>query len=158
MRHLESCKSPRTWLGAGLAVVALFAAGAACASEIGRVKVARGAVTIERAGKPAPATPGMILNAADVVRTGPDGAVGITMSDNSLLSAGPNSTLALERYAFDPTTHQGRFDAQLSRGTLAVVSGKIAKQAPDAMTVKTPAAILGVRGTEFVVAVDEPAR
>jgi hypothetical protein len=60
----------------------------------------------------------------------------------------------LERYAFDPTTHRGRFDAALARGTLAVVSGKIAKQAPDAMTVKTPAAILGVRGTEFVVAAE----
>jgi hypothetical protein len=39
----------------------------------------------------------------------------------------------------------------LSKGTLAIVSGRIAKQAPDAMRVKTPAAILGVRGTEFVV-------
>ena len=37
------------------------------------------------------------------------------------------------------------------QGTLAVVSGKLAKQSPDAMKVKTPAAILGVRGTEFLV-------
>jgi len=34
------------------------------------------------------------------------------------------------------------------------VSGRIAKQSPDAMTVRTPTAILGVRGTEFVVSVD----
>jgi hypothetical protein len=31
------------------------------------------------------------------------------------------------------------------------VSGKLAKQSPEAMKVKTPAAILGVRGTEFLV-------
>ncbi|MFN0161267.1 MAG: FecR domain-containing protein [Burkholderiales bacterium] len=122
--------------------------------EIGRVKVTKGPVSIERAGARLAATPGMVLVVADVVRTGADGSVGITMSDNSLLSAGPNSALSLERYAFDPTTHQGRFDATLNRGTLAVVSGKIARQAPDAMTVKTPAAILGVRGTEFVVAAE----
>ena len=88
---------------------------------------------------------------ADVVKTGADGSVGITMTDNSLLSAGPNSVLALDRYDFDPTTNAGRFDASLRKGTLAVVSGRLAKQSTDAMTVRTPSAILGVRGTEFVV-------
>jgi len=81
--------------------------------------------------------------------------VGITMRDNSLLSAGPNSTLALDRFEFDPTTSRGRFDARLQRGTLAVVSGRIAKQEPSSMTVRTPSAVLGVRGTEFVVSTDD---
>jgi hypothetical protein len=75
------------------------------------------------------------------------------MTDNSLLSAGPNSVLVLDRYEFDSTTDRGRFDASLRRGTLAVVSGRLAKQSPDAMTLTTPSAILGVRGTEFVVTV-----
>jgi hypothetical protein len=79
------------------------------------------------------------------------------MSDNSLLSAGPNSTLTLARYEYDETTSQGRFDTTLTAGSLAVVSGRIAKQSPDAMTVRTPRAILGVRGTEFVVSIDDPA-
>ena len=57
------------------------------------------------------------------------------------------------RYEFDSTTNAGRFDASLQRGTLAVVSGRLAKQSADAMTVRTPTAILGVRGTEFVVSV-----
>jgi len=87
------------------------------------------------------------------VRTGTDGSVGITMTDNSLLSAGPNSVLSLDRYEFDSTTNAGRFDASLQRGTLAVVSGRLAKQSAEAMTVRTPTAILGVRGTEFVVSV-----
>lgn len=145
-------RAVRLSLGAGFAVMAL-AAGAQT-PEIGRVKVSKGSVVIERAGNRIAATPGTTLAVADVVRTGADGSVGITMSDNSLLSAGPNSALALTRYAFDSTTHQGRFDATLNRGTLSVVSGKIARQAPDAMTVRTPAAILGVRGTEFVIAAE----
>jgi hypothetical protein len=86
-----------------------------------------------------------------VVTTGADGSVGITFLDNSLLSAGPNSVLAIDRFAFDPTTHQGSFESSLQKGTLAVVSGKLAKASPDAMKVKTPAAVLGVRGTEFLV-------
>jgi hypothetical protein len=39
-----------------------------------------------------------------------------------------------------------------------VVSGKMVKQSPDAMKVRTPAAIMGVRGTEFIVQVEEPAK
>jgi hypothetical protein len=63
--------------------------------------------------------------------------------------------LSLDRYDFDATTNQGRFDTQLKKGSLAVISGRIAKQNPEAMTVRTPSAILGVRGTEFVVSVND---
>ena len=92
---------------------------------------------------------------ADVVRTGTDGSVGIMMSDDSLLSAGANSVLRLDRYEYDATTSRGRFDSSLSKGSLSVVSGRIAKESPEAMTVRTPLAILGVRGTEFLVAADD---
>jgi len=126
------------------------------AADIGQIKVAKGTVTIERAGKSLAAAVGTRVQTSDVVRTGADGSVGITMTDNSLLSAGPNSALALDRYEFDSTTNQGHFDASLRNGTLAVVSGKLAKQSPDAMTLRTPTTILGVRGTEFVVRVDAP--
>ena len=133
-----------------------LALGAAPAwADIGQIKTRKGQVMVDRQGQRLPAEVGMPLEAADVLRTGPDSAVGITMRDNSLLSAGPNSILTLQRFEFDPTTSQGRFDSQLQRGTLAVVSGRIAKQSPQAMTVRTPAAQLGVRGTEFVVSVDE---
>ena len=121
------------------------------ATEIGQIKVAKGAVSVERNGQALAGSVGLRLEAADVVRTGADGSAGITMSDNSLLSLGPNSVLALDRFDYEPTTSEGRFDAQLQRGTLAVVSGRLAKQSPQAMTVRTPSAALAVRGTEFVV-------
>ena len=134
-----------------LASVALVAR----ADDIGRVKLAKGQVSIERASGTLPATVGTALQAADVVVTGPDGSVGITMSDDSLLSAGANSRLSFDQYVHDPSTNQGRFRVSLNRGTLAVISGRIAKQSPDAMTVRTPSAILGVRGTEFGVKVGD---
>jgi len=138
----------------GVLIAGLCAAWGAGAAEIGQIKVAKGQVSVERAGQVIPATPGLRLQAADVVKTGADSSVGITMTDNSLLSAGPKSVLALDQYAFDTTTYQGKFDTTLKQGTLAVVSGKIAKQSPDAMTVRTPATILGIRGTEFVVSAE----
>jgi hypothetical protein len=137
-----------------LAVATILAAGLpgfATAQEAGHVKVSRGSVQIERGGQKLPAAVGAAVQAGDVVSTGADGSVGITFVDNSLLSAGPNSVLAIDRFVFDSTTHQGGFESSLQKGTLAVVSGKLAKASPEAMKVKTPAAVLGVRGTEFLV-------
>lgn len=128
------------------------------ANDVGQIKTAKGSVHIEREGQKLPATVGAKVRQSDTVVTGADSSVGITFVDNSLLSAGPNSSLAIERYTFDPTTHAGAFDSRLSRGTLSVVSGKIARQTPGAMTVKTPSAILGVRSTEFVVRADDGVR
>lgn len=147
MKPLHSRRFGRHWL---VALAASLVAAAALA-EVGQIKVAKGQISVERNGQALPGQVGMLLESADVLKTGADGSVGITMRDNSLLSAGPNSILSLERFEFDPTTSQGRFDARLQRGTLSVVSGRIAKQAPEAMTVRTPSAVLGVRGTEFVV-------
>jgi hypothetical protein len=124
---------------------------AAWANDIGQFKVAKGAVHLERGGQRLPARVGTHLQATDTVVTGADGAAGIAFVDNSLLSVGPNSVLAIERYAFNSTTHEGVFESSLRKGTLSVVSGKIAKQSPVAMKVKTPSSILGVRGTEFLV-------
>jgi hypothetical protein len=136
-------------------VFATAFAGAADPADIGQIKIAKGRVSIERNGRTLPADVGSPLQPGDVLTTGADGSVGVTMSDNSLLSAGPNSVLALDRYEFDTTTSQGQFDASLRKGSLAVISGRIAKQSPDAMKVRTPSSILGVRGTEFVVSVND---
>jgi hypothetical protein len=134
-----------------LTMVLAFGVAGAAAQEAGQIKVSKGSAQIERSGKKLPAAVGQVVQQGDVVITGADGSVGITFRDSSLLSVGPDSVLAIDRFAFDSTTHQGSFDSSLKQGTLAVVSGKLAKQSPEAMKVKTPAAILGVRGTEFLV-------
>jgi hypothetical protein len=138
------------WLAVLVALATLGPATAA-ADEIGRIKALRGSVRLERAGATVPAAVGTRLHQGDVIVTGRDGAVGVTLNDDSLLSTGPDSVLALDRFAFDSTTHAGRLETTLRQGTLAAVSGKIARQSPGAMQVRTPSTILGVRGTEFAV-------
>lgn len=124
------------------------------ADDIAQIKVAKGMVQIERGGKRIAAKVGTPVQATDTIITGADGSVGISFVDNSLLSMGPNSELKIDRFAFNSTTHEGTFNTSLRKGTLAVVSGKIAKQSPTAMKVKLPASILGVRGTVFLVRVE----
>jgi hypothetical protein len=126
------------------------------AEHIGVFKVVQGTVAVERGAQKLAATVGTPVYAADFVVTGTDGAAGITFEDNTLMSLGPSTRLAIDRFEFNRTTHEGAFESTVQRGKLAVVSGKIAKQTPDAMKLRTPTSILGVRGTEFLVEIKAP--
>lgn len=121
------------------------------AEEAGLIKNSKGTVVIERGDIKLAASAGMPLFEGDKVATGEDGLAGITLRDNTLFSIGPKSTLVINRFAFNSSTHAGVLDASVKRGVLSVVSGKLAKNSPGAVKFHTPAAILGVRGTEFVI-------
>ena len=135
-------------------LLALLPYTAHAADPIGQVKTADGPVTVERGGASQPVAIGDHVFQSDTVVTGAGASVGITFVDNSMMSLGPDSRLALDKFQFDATTQDGVFDSSLQKGTLAVKSGQIVKQTPEAMHIKTPAALLGVRGTEFVVRAD----
>ena len=130
-------------------------AGPAHAAEIGQIKNTAGQVFLLRNNNQQPAKPGDLIEQADVIVTGSNGSVGVTLIDNSRLSAGPNTRVEFKQFRFNPTTQEGESITQLHRGTLAIVSGQIAKRSPDAMKVQTPTTILGVRGTKFAVKVEE---
>lgn len=130
-----------------------ISASAAQGDAAGMVKLSKGQVSIIRGGVTLAAKPGDKVFSADKVRTGPNGSVGITLKDNTLLSAGPNSSISLDKFSFDSKTHAGAISIGVKRGTLAVATGKIAKQTPESVEFFTASSILGVRGTEFVIEV-----
>jgi len=142
----------KSWVAAvaGLAVIA--SAAMAAGPRIGQVKTSSGQAVIVRDGARLPAKPGDAVFTKDVVQTGENGSVGISFIDNSVFSAGPNSEIALEQFQFNTGTGGGML-ANVSRGTLSVVSGDITKKSPGALKIKTPSAILAVRGTTFAVEV-----
>ncbi|MEM1161892.1 MAG: FecR domain-containing protein [Pseudomonadota bacterium] len=120
---------------------------AAAADQIGQIKVASGDVVIERNGTEIEAKSGEALFEKDVIRTGENSAVGMTFTDNSRVSLGPDSKLSLETYAYSRPGKPNSFDARLDRGSLTAASGKIAKSRPLAMRVLMPTTVLGVKGT-----------
>lgn len=134
-------------------MAALLSTPSVASAEIGRIKAVSGQASVIRGKASAPATVGYKLEPSDVLSTGADGRVGITFIDNSRFAVGPNSKLALSQFEFDETTHKGQFVTSLDRGSLAVVSGQIAKENKDAMKVRTPTSLLAARGTRFVVEV-----
>ena len=121
------------------------------AQDAGIVKLAKGSSFLLRSGERQAISIGTTIIATDSVLTGSDGAVGIMLRDNTMLSAGPNSVLQMNRFAFDTTTHAGNIDVTVKRGTVAVISGKVAKATPRNVNFSTPTMTLGVRGTEFII-------
>ena len=136
---------------AWLAIASPCALGQPANTSAGMVKRLSGAVTLERSGARMPMSPGAQVQVGDTLRTGPDGAVGITLTDDTLVTLGANSELVLSDYSFDSTTQDGSLLVSLWRGTAAFVTGLIAKKAPEKMRVQTRTVVLGVRGTEFIV-------
>ena len=124
------------------------------AEPAGTIKVVKGSVSILRGEAVIEATPGAHVMAQDRLRTGADGSVGVTLKDDTLISSGPNSTVAIDKYAFNATTHVGEMLISVLKGTFSMVSGMMVKHSPEAATVKTPTATIGVRGTEFAIEVD----
>jgi hypothetical protein len=120
---------------------------------IAQIKKVTGQAAIVRSGERRPAIVGDMLFVKDVIETGADGGIGITFIDNTVFSAGPSSQIALDEFHFDSNDFSGAMLADMRQGTLAVVSGDIARSTPGAMKVRTPTAILGVRGTTFAVQV-----
>ena len=140
-------------IAAGLLMLACLSTASVAAAEIGRIKSVSGAANIVRGKAATPATPGYQLLVSDVIATGKDGRIGITFVDNSRFAVGPNSRVALSQFEVDDTTHRGESLTTVDRGSLAIVSGQIARENKDAMRVRTPTSLLAARGTRFVVEV-----
>jgi hypothetical protein len=137
----------------GIGLVALLTAPVA--AEIARVKQSSGTASVARGAQQLKASPGLPLQAGDKLVTGKDGRMSLTFVDNTRFAVGPNSSVSVSEFQYDRTRQKGNFVTQVDRGSLAVVSGKIAKSNRDAMKVRTPNTLLGVRGTKFIVEVPD---
>jgi len=120
----------------------------------GRIKVVSGAVYLVRGNSAVPAQAGQVVYQADVLRTGADGRVGLTLKDDTRVSLGPGSEVHLDRFDYAPAEGQLALALKVVRGVVAYVSGHIAKLSPDAVRIETPSAILGVRGTTLAMRID----
>ena len=145
-----------------LLVLTLLACAAASAQETpayvtpsderqGTFKAVKGEVTLVRADVRRAAVVGGGFSSSDRLVTGAGSAASMTLEDGTTLSVGPNSALNLEQFAFDSTTQEGNVAVRLLRGSLRMVTGLIAKLAPERVNVHTPTSVIGVRGTDFIV-------
>ena len=139
---------------AGLAfVVAAATPVSAQPIAAGHLKTVSGAVTIVRGQSTLAAKAGDPVYATDTLRTGADGALGVTLRDDTRLSLGPDSEVRIDRYVYAPGEGGLGMVLKFLRGVAVYVSGRMAKLAPDAVRLETPSAIVGVRGTTVAIRV-----
>lgn len=129
---------------------------ATAAPRAGIVKTLAGEAIIERDGTARQARLGDAVLPGDVLRTGADGRLGVTLEDDTRVSLAPGSAMRVSRVSYAPAQDRLEMVLQFLRGTAAYVSGRIAKLAPDAVRLETPNAIVGVRGTSVFIEVDRP--
>ncbi len=121
---------------------------------IGYVKTVKGEASVVNAGQQVKAVVGTPIMIGSILRTGANASLGVTFKDNTVMSFGPDTELTVDEYLYAPNKGNLKLGASLAKGTLAYLSGAIAKIKPDAVSVKTPTGTIGVRGTHFVVRVE----
>jgi hypothetical protein len=131
------------------------AAMAASEGDIARINTVKGAASIERQAEAIPAKAGQRIYQGDTLKTGADGSLGVIFKDNTILSLGPESTIVIDEFLFNPAEDKLSFVTRLIRGTAACLTGVIAKLAPQAVRFETPVARVGLRGTKFLVSIEE---
>ena len=119
---------------------------------IGTIQTLQGTVTVVRAdGSRVTLQQGDPVYQGDVIETAGDGAIGMTFTDGTIFSLGEEGRMVLDELIYDPETEEGTSAFSVVQGVFSFVSGSIAKSGSDAMTVRTPVATIGVRGTMVAV-------
>lgn len=124
------------------------------AEKAGLLKNASGDVQIQREGNVIKGTQGIDLLAKDVLITGEKSYAGIIFTDGTLFTIGPDTHFTLKTYRFEPKNNIYDFSMYLESGTGLYQSGKISKLAPEAVSLSTPKATVGIRGTRFIIKVE----
>ena len=132
--------------------------GMAAAEEprVGFVKNVSGQAYIERNKVIVPAKVKDKLRENDILVTGRIGSMGIILQDNSVMSIGSNTRLVISKFVFEPAHEKLSFIAQIKKGTAVYLTGLIAKLNRSGIKFETSTAVCGVRGTHFVIKVEDP--
>ena len=97
------------------------------------------------------------INSYDNVQTS-NGRIGITFLDDSQVKLTEHSELIIDEFIYDPDPSKSKMALQFASGTARFITGKLATIDRENITIKTPSATVGIRGTDFTVTVDELGR
>ena len=120
------------------------------ADNTGMVVASRGTVTAEVGGDQRPLKQGDDIFINDQIITGNKSFVVLQFVDGAKVTVRPNSAMLIEDYVYNGNS-QDVATLSLVSGGLRVITGAMAKSNPENYKVRTPVALMGVRGTEFAV-------
>ena len=120
----------------------------------GLVQFTAGDVQLRRGETLARLSKGSELDGGDVVLTGTEGRAQIRFSDGGLVALYPDSQFTVTRYADGAGAGEDHFVVNLLRGGMRALTGLIGKRNPANYKVVTPTAVVGIRGSAFLLAID----
>eukprot|EP01037_Dinobryon_pediforme_P004207 gene4207-4257_t len=120
----------------------------------GLVQFAAGDVQLRRGETLSRLSKGSELDGGDVVLTGTEGRAQIRFSDGGLVALYPDSQFTVTRYADGAGAGEDHFVVNLLRGGMRALTGLIGKRNPANYKVVTPTAVVGIRGSAFLLAID----
>ena len=125
-------------------------------AKIGDVIQQKGVTDIERKDGPTfeKIQEDFDVESYDVVKT-KNGRTAIEFLDETRVDVTENSKLVIDEFVYDPNTSTGKLALKASFGTVRYASGQIAKNSRQNVQIRTPTAVVGVRGTDFSLTVDE---
>jgi hypothetical protein len=123
-------------------------------ADIGSVTELSGVAIIKRGSNTITVVKGSLVETNDKVET-KNGKVKITFKDNTTVNVTESSSLVIDDFVYDPKSGAGKLNLKAASGTVRYASGNIAHNNPNAVNIKTPTAAIAVRGTDFVMSVDE---
>jgi len=124
-------------------------------ADIGSVTELAGSGIIKRGKDSIPISKGTVIQTNDKIET-KNGKVKIVFKDNTTVSVTEHSSLVIDDFVFDPKNAQGgKLGLKATGGAVRYVSGAIAGANPNSVKINTPTAAIAVRGTDFVMAVNE---
>lgn len=83
----------------------------------------------------------------DEIKTGPTAGLQIVLLDETVFTIGPNASLAVDQFVYDPSSGKGKVAARIVTGAFRFVSGRVARNDPKDMTIGLPSGTIGIRGT-----------
>ena len=150
IKVLRSFSRRRPSLPAILALIAsLSGAHAAGDTPVGSISDVEGAAEIVSAGQSTGAAEGAGVRLNDELTTGADGHLQVTFRDDTVLTLGQDARVVVDRYVFDPEQGVGDVLLTTTQGAFRFATGRIKELSEKNITVTTPVAEIGIRGTEF---------
>ncbi|MBK9520818.1 MAG: FecR domain-containing protein [Rhodocyclaceae bacterium] len=131
----------------------LAAVPAVNAAQAGNITKLKGDVYIGRPDVPVITAKGDDpINEGDLITTAKGGEVLIRFKDNSIITLRPDSSLLVTRFQHEEKASDS-FLTSLLKGGLRAVTGLLGKTRPESVSFTTPTATVGIRGTDFEIAI-----
>ncbi len=117
-------------------------------NQIGIVAAVRGTVKISNQAEVGRiVSSGQSIYLGDEVATDGEGNLQILLMDETIFTIGPNSAISIDKFIYDPATHDGEVKAKVVKGIFRFVTGKIGQKDPKQVEVDLPSGTIGIRGT-----------